>query len=221
MQYNANTTADRPQFDAMGFSQGGLFLRYYAQYCNDPPIRNLITFGSPHFGISALIPCPTPPSLTCLLAARAARAGIYTPWAQSHLVQAAYFRDPARIDEYLATNTFLRNLNGEGRLVEDAGEKGEGGKGIGGLENLVAVMFDADRTVSPAQSAHFATYDFANKSLLIPMEEQQMYQKDWIGLRSLDEGGHLHLAHCPGEHMDLGTGDCAMKLVTQWVGGPA
>lgn len=129
----------------MGFSQGGLFLRYYAQYCNSPPIKNLITFGTPHYGIAALIPCPTPPTLSCLLAARAARSGIYSTWAQTHLVQAAYYRDPARMDEFVETNTFIRDLNGEGRWL--AGEKGEkvaGGKGLGGLDNLVAVMFDAD-----------------------------------------------------------------------------
>ncbi|ORX36909.1 palmitoyl-protein thioesterase [Kockovaella imperatae] len=205
-------------FDAMGFSQGGLFLRYYAQYCNDPPIKNLITFGTPHYGIAALIPCPTPPSLTCLLAARAARAGIYSTWAQSHLVQAAYFRDPARFDEFLSTNTFLRNLNGEGRLVDGSGQVGQGGQGLSHLENFIPVMFDADRTVSPAQSAHFWTYDFDDKTLLVPIEKQKLYTQDWIGLKSLDEAGKLHLEHCPGEHMDLGTGDCAMNLVKKWVG---
>ena len=130
----------------MGFSQGGLFLLYYAQYCNSPPIHNLITFGTPHYGISALIPCPTPPTISCLLAARAARSGIYSSWAQTHLIQAAYFRDPARLDEFTATNTFVRDLNAEGKYL--AGEKGEreaGGKGLSGLQNFIAVMFDADR----------------------------------------------------------------------------
>ena len=146
----------------MGFSQGGLFLRYYAQYHNDPPIRNLITvcipspvprlsitviqFGTPHYGISALIPCPNPPTLTCLLAARAARSGIYTPWAQTHLVQAAYYRDPSRLEEFLDINTFIRDLNGEGKwLANGTTEREGGGGGVDGLDNLVAVVFDADR----------------------------------------------------------------------------
>lgn len=34
-------------FDAIGFSQGGLFLRWYAQYCDGPPIKNLITVSAP------------------------------------------------------------------------------------------------------------------------------------------------------------------------------
>ncbi len=130
----------------MGFSQGGLFLRYYAQYCDGPPIRNLITFGTPHYGISALIPCPTPPTLSCLLAARAARGGIYTKWAQEHLIQAAYYRDPARLDEFLTTNTFVRDLNAEGKyLAGEDGKKEAGGNGLRSLTNFIAVMFDADR----------------------------------------------------------------------------
>ena len=52
------------------------------------------------------------------------------------------------------------------------------------------------------------------------MKNQRLYVNDWIGLRKLDEKGQLHLEHCPGEHMDLESGDCAMKLVKQWVGGP-
>jgi palmitoyl-protein thioesterase len=124
-------------------------MRYYAQYCNNPPVRNLITFGTPHYGISALIPCPTPPSLSCLLAARAARSGIYSPWAQTHLVQAAYFRDPARLEEFKETNTFLRDLNAEGRyFAVGRSEKEAGGQGLGSLENFVAVMFDADSRFS-------------------------------------------------------------------------
>jgi palmitoyl-protein thioesterase len=38
-------------FDAMGFSQGGQFLRGFVERCNHPPVRNLITWGSQHNGI--------------------------------------------------------------------------------------------------------------------------------------------------------------------------
>jgi hypothetical protein len=72
-----------------------------------------IQFGTPHYGISALIPCPTPPSISCLLAARAARLGTYTTYAQNNLIQAQYYRDVERLDEFMAVNTFLRDINGE------------------------------------------------------------------------------------------------------------
>lgn len=41
-------------FNALGFSQGGLFLRAYVQRCNSPHVNNLITFGSAHGGVSSL-----------------------------------------------------------------------------------------------------------------------------------------------------------------------
>jgi palmitoyl-protein thioesterase len=37
-------------FNAIGFSQGGLFMRAYVERCNQPKVRHLITFGSPHGG---------------------------------------------------------------------------------------------------------------------------------------------------------------------------
>src|SRR5271154_1838695 len=42
-----------PAIDALGFSQGGQFLRGYVERCNNPPVRNLVTFGSQHNGIAA------------------------------------------------------------------------------------------------------------------------------------------------------------------------
>jgi palmitoyl-protein thioesterase len=37
-------------YDAIGLSQGGVFLRALAATTPDPPMRNLITLGSPHMG---------------------------------------------------------------------------------------------------------------------------------------------------------------------------
>lgn len=65
---------------------GGQFLRAYVERYNDPPVHNLITFGSQHMGVSDIPGCK-PLDLTCQLARRAALGGVYTPWAQSHIVQ--------------------------------------------------------------------------------------------------------------------------------------
>ncbi|WVF71769.1 hypothetical protein IAT40_006577 [Kwoniella sp. CBS 6097] len=215
-------------FDAIGFSQGGLFMRYYVQYCNDPPVRNLLTFGTPHFGIAALIPCPTPPTLSCLLAARAARSGIYKPWSQRNLVQAAYFRDTERLDEFWQVNEFVRDLNGEKQLAGDVDDddkqwkgKNRAGKGLGGLETFVAIQFEDDRTVSPAQSSHFGTYvpGSKDKETIIPITNQTIYKHDEIGLKRLDEEDRLKLLWCPGRHMEIGGEDgCGLRMVREWIG---
>lgn len=202
-------------------------------------------FGTPHYGISALLPCPTPPTVTCLLAARAARAGIYSSYAQNHLIQAQYYRDVERLEAFWDINTFLTDLNndhGPGGLQLTEPKTNSKGR-LDGLNSFVAVMFDADRmssrllcamqwwreerkadragTVSPAQSAHFWTYAPGNKTVLVPLEEQEIYTEDRIGLRKLDQEGKLFLEHCPGEHMDLDSGDCAKKVLQKWVGRAA
>jgi hypothetical protein len=68
---------------------GGQFLRAYIERHNDPPIRNLITFGSQHMGISDLPACK-PYDLLCNLARNAVRAGVYNEWAQQNLVQVTH-----------------------------------------------------------------------------------------------------------------------------------
>lgn len=37
-------------FHAVGFSQGGQFLRAYIERCNDPPVLNYISMGGQHQG---------------------------------------------------------------------------------------------------------------------------------------------------------------------------
>lgn len=66
--------------------EGGLFLRAYVEQYNSPPVNNLITFGSPHMGVSD-IPACKPWDLLCQLARRATRGGVYSEWAQENLVQ--------------------------------------------------------------------------------------------------------------------------------------
>lgn len=67
-------------------------------------------------------------------------------------MQAAYFRDTERLDEFYEVNEFLRDLNGERPFAERnsieeinrrKGKRGEG-KGLKGLDNLVAIIFDED-----------------------------------------------------------------------------
>lgn len=86
----AQQLADIPElsrgFDAIGFSQGGQFLRGYVERNNSPPVHNLITFGSQHMGVSDLPAC-NPWDILCQVARRAANRGVYSEWAQENLVQ--------------------------------------------------------------------------------------------------------------------------------------
>jgi len=69
---------------------GGQFLRAYAERFNDPPMRNLVTFGSQHMGISDIPPCATFDFL-CQLARRLVKGEVYSDWAQKNSVQVSNF----------------------------------------------------------------------------------------------------------------------------------
>ncbi|KAH9945688.1 alpha/beta-hydrolase [Amylocystis lapponica] len=216
----ANITELQVGFDAIGFSQGGQFLRAYVERYNVPPVHNLITFGSQHMGISDLPVCGRW-DVTCQLARRAAQRGVYTEWAQEHLVQAQYFRDPAHLERYLAANTFLPSINNEIPALANSTYAAH----LASLHTLVLVLFSADRTVVPKETGWFGSWAASEgrgaqgERTIVPMRQQPLYTEDWIGLRTLDERGGVVLATCEGEHMQL-TNECWQPLVVKYVGGP-
>ncbi|EJD03145.1 palmitoyl-protein thioesterase [Fomitiporia mediterranea MF3/22] len=209
-------------FDAIGFSQGGQFLRAYVERYNDPPVNNLLTFGSQHMGVADMPLC-RPYDLFCNIARKAAQAGVYNEYAQTHLVQAQYFRDPDRLPEYFASNKFLTSINNE--ISENINDSYA--INLNRLNNLVLILFSEDRTVVPKESAWFGSYapptslwdesDMRDRTI-IPMHLQPTYLADTFGLHTLDERGRVSLEICQGEHMQI-TDDCWEPLVRRHVGG--
>jgi hypothetical protein len=53
---------------------------------------------------------------------------------------------------------------------------------------------------------------------IVPMRLQPLYVHDWIGLRTLDERGAVHLESCDEPHMHL-PDECWVWLVEKYVGG--
>ncbi|KZT00467.1 alpha/beta-hydrolase [Laetiporus sulphureus 93-53] len=213
----ANHTELNGGFDAIGFSQGGQFLRAYVERYNTPPVHNLITFGAQHMGISDIPGC-RPLDVVCQLARRAAQGGVYTDWAQKNLVQAQYYRDPARLDMYLASNQFLASINNE--LPDTANSTYS--DNLVSLNKLVLVLFLQDKTVVPKESSWFGSYavpdNGTNAKTIVPMRMQPLYLENWIGLKTLDRRGDVILETCEGEHMQL-SDDCWLPLAKRFVGG--
>ncbi|KAJ3713399.1 palmitoyl-protein thioesterase [Lentinula raphanica] len=225
----ANQLATIPElehgFDAIGFSQGGQFLRAYVERFNNPPIHNLLTFGSQHMGISD-IPICRPFDLICQAARRATKQAVYSSWAQANLVQAQYFRDPANLQTYIATGSFLPSINNEDPLRHNDTYA----KRLASLNGLVLIMFTQDKTVVPKESAWFGSevvddlsFTSAQRILrpatgrsIVPMHLQPLYVEDWIGLRTLDEQGKVIFETCEGEHMQIS--DCWEDFVREWTG---
>ncbi|KAJ7502802.1 palmitoyl-protein thioesterase [Mycena galericulata] len=210
-------------FNAIGFSQGGQFLRAYVERYNTPPVHNLITFGSQHTGISD-IPVCRPRDFLCQIARRATKAGVYGSWAQENLIQAQYFRDPANLAAYYTSNHFLTSINNE--IAESRNETYA--RNLASLNKLVLIIFTEDKTVVPKESSWFGSEVVEDDELpdgqqhllaatgrtLISMREQPLYQEDWIGLRELDERGGVEFAECEGEHMQIN--DCWESIVREF-----
>jgi len=229
-------------FDAIGFSQGGQFLRAYVERCNSPPVRNLVTFGSQHQGIADLPACK-PVDILCRLAESAMRAGVYSNYAQHHVVSAQYFRNPLdkhSFQDYLSKNAFLADINNERRINQDYIKR------LNSLDNFVMLMFSQDTIVSPKESAWFASYPEPNTTSLaemrmidthllaqggagstadptpvpiipVPLRKSVIYKEDRLGLQKMDKRGALHFETCEGVHMQI-TKECEDKVFGRFIG---
>ncbi|KAH8551170.1 Alpha/Beta hydrolase protein [Umbelopsis sp. PMI_123] len=184
-------------FNAIGFSQGGQFLRAYVQRCNKPAVHNLITFGSQHAGVSDIPGCADQPDFRCSLMRSIARRGVYTEYVRKHVIQAQYYKDPKNYDVYLNKNIFLPDVNNEYPLRKNKTYR----QNLLSLNKLVLIKFAEDETVRPAESAWFWFYN--EEGDLIPLEDQPLYTKDWLGLRELVENGRIDFETCPGPHMRI------------------
>jgi palmitoyl-protein thioesterase len=63
-------------------------------------------------GISSSPPCH-PTDFFCKTTQWALKVGVWTPYAQNGVVPAQYFRNQAKIEEYLAHSSFLKDINNE------------------------------------------------------------------------------------------------------------
>merc|ERR1711971_812555 len=85
-------------YNAIGFSQGGQFLRAVAQRCPSPPMKNLITFGAQHQGVFGFPQCPGEMNFFCDIVRDLLNYGAYVDFVQEILVQAQYWHDPLHFD---------------------------------------------------------------------------------------------------------------------------
>ncbi|KAJ3086723.1 Palmitoyl-protein thioesterase 1 [Physocladia obscura] len=189
----------RDGFNAVGFSQGGQFLRAYAETCADgPKIYNLVTYGSQHMGVADAPNCENKGDASCYLMRSILRNGAYLGWVQNRVVQAQYFKDPLNYELYLAKSLFLAHINNEIAASRNASYK----EAIKTLNKLVLIKFGDEATVVPAESSWFGYYDDERKSI-VEMENQALYIEDWIGIRWLNENGRLERITQDGGHMQI------------------
>ncbi|KAK9831273.1 hypothetical protein WJX74_010098 [Apatococcus lobatus] len=208
-------------YNAIGFSQGGQFLRAVAERCNHngPRMAKLVTLGSQHQGIMNVPECwnpsynKTPAFPYCAGMQTLLGFGAYLPWIRSHLVQAQYFKDPYRLPAYLRHSPFLPDINNERPAKNETYREN-----LAGLEQLVLFRFANDVTVVPRDSAWFS---FFNGQELVALKDQPIYQEDWIGLRALDNAGRLVFDEIPGGHMHFTLSWFQSNIIAPYLGGSA
>lgn len=198
-----------PAIDALGFSQGGQFLRGYVERCNNPPVRSLVTYGSQHNGISEFRDCAWS-DWVCRGAMALLKYNVWGDYVQSRVVPAQYYRNLDEYDSYLEHSGFLADINNE-RQVKNATYK----KNLASLSKFVMVEFEDDTVVIPKQTSWFAE---VNGTDVVPLKERQIYKEDWIGLKELDKKGALFYRSVTGEHMQFS--DDALKDTAKEFFGP-
>ena len=209
-------------FDAIGFSQGGQFFRGYVERFNTPRVRNLVTFGSQHMGITQLPGCAEGDRL-CNLVMRSFEGRMYSDFAQTHLVVAQYFRDTrlaSQYQQYEQRNRFLYDINNEGPSKQELYKKN-----MKQLEKFAMIRFSEEETVVPSESAWFSAYEDPEHrrddevNMTVPLRTSRLYNEDWIGLQHLDARGGLAFHMCEGQHMQLSPA-CKSLVFHTYVGHP-
>merc|ERR1712241_2689 len=119
VSYVCDVIASNPNlsegYNGLGISQGGLMMRGLAQRCPNPPMKNLITFGSPHQGVFGVPECEAAVGSyeLCELVRRLLSEGAYVPWIQDLVAPAQYWHDPFNQTAFLAGSHFLADINNE------------------------------------------------------------------------------------------------------------
>ncbi|KAJ1821991.1 hypothetical protein LPJ56_001023 [Coemansia sp. RSA 2599] len=182
----------------MGFSQGGLFLRALVQRCPEIRAKTLVTFGSPHSGVARIPECAKDGDVLCKWMRGLALRGVYSWYVRDHVVQAQYFKDPERIDQYMDYNIFLPYVNNEAADKREVVYR----ERLRALEKLVLIRFSEDTLIYPASSSWFGFIDSDGGETRL--YDSLMYIEDWLGLRTLDESNRLDFVTLAGKHMSIG-----------------
>jgi len=199
-------------FNAIGFSQGSQFLRAYVERCNQPPVYNLITMGGQHQGVADIPDCVSVNESICDVVEEILDLGVYNPIVQETIIQAQYFKDPMDIATYLEQNHFITDINNE---LPTKNPKYK--ENLSSLNQLILFQFSEDTVVVPKESEWFGYYEDGDLNKILTLQEMDIYQEDWIGLKSLDESGRLKFLSCPGNHMQISLSWFASNVVAPFL----
>lgn len=179
-------------FDFIGISQGGLLARGYVEQCNDYPVYNLITLVSPHGG--------------AFMRDSVENKFMYTQFSQKHISFAGYWRNPTILEIYLDKSVYLPYINNEKEHLQSDKYRNN----LKNLSNFVMIWSPNDDIVYPPESGKFG---FLDKEMnIIPIEETELYKKDTLGLKFLNDNTRLHTYETNCSHVDHRNPVCFEQL---------
>eukprot|EP00088_Acartia_fossae_P064055 TRINITY_DN7864_c0_g1_i1.p1 TRINITY_DN7864_c0_g1~~TRINITY_DN7864_c0_g1_i1.p1 ORF type:complete len:314 (-),score=46.57 TRINITY_DN7864_c0_g1_i1:222-1136(-) len=185
-------------FHAVGFSQGGLFIRGMVQQCGHHlKVKSLVSIGGPQQGVYGVPHCLGEDSTLCDYMRRLLNYGAYTSWVQNLLVQAQYWHDPLAEQEYVRNSIFLAQFNNQGSDKNPLYKEN-----LENVEKFLLVKFTKDTMVDPKESEWFGWFSGEGADM-VPFNQTDLYTQDWIGLKTLDQENRLHFMEVDGNHLQL------------------
>uniref|UniRef100_A0A0B6YR02 palmitoyl-CoA hydrolase n=1 Tax=Arion vulgaris TaxID=1028688 RepID=A0A0B6YR02_9EUPU len=107
---------------------------------------------------------------------------------------ANYWNDPHEQELFRNFSTFLAVLNNQS--TEGNPRSYEFRNNFLRLKNLVLVGGPDDGVITPWQSSQFGMYN--SSEVVLPMEEQEWYQNDAFGLKTMNSCGSIYMKTVPG-----------------------
>lgn len=191
-------------FSIVSFSYGGMMARYLIEYCSFPnPIRNVVTMGSPLNGVSAVSHMPRDTFLGSMVDWVIDKL-IYLDVFERVFEPADYWREPEDEEGYLAHSRFLAEANNEINYNETRKEAWTH------LNKALFVKWDHDETIIPAESAWWGQFD--ENFHVLDRQHTNLYKKDLIGIRQLEETHKSQYLELPGDHMQFN-----YTQINEWV----
>ena len=200
-------------YNAMGFSQGGQFLRAVAQKCPKPPMKILLSVGGQHQGVYGFPRCNADKSLFCEFIRSLINKDIYSKEFQDGLVQAEYWHDSDNEALYSNKSNFIARINMELESDRNGNDK----VNLQKLEFIVFVMFTKDTMVEPKESEWFGFYS-PNSKKLLSLNQSTIYLEDRLGLKEMNKLGKLRFISCPSDHLEF-TDDWFVYNIMPYING--